>query len=73
MTGAALTIGTGQVKYILGYKINMGSSTRWPDYLQQYIQNMNQLRWQEYIMGVMCIFIQIFFKVNASQATLTYL
>ena len=63
MSGAAITIGLGQAKYIFGFKIAMGSSTQLQLYLQQYIQNMNQLRWQEYIMGVTCIFILIAFKV----------
>ena len=47
MSGAAITIGLGQIKYILGFKINMGSSTKINDYFQQYITNMHQLRWQE--------------------------
>ena len=47
MSGAAITIGVGQIKYILGFKINMGSSTRIQDYFAQYIQNMHQFRWQE--------------------------
>ena len=63
MSGAAITIGIGQVKYILGFKISMGASTRLNDYMQQYINNMHQFRWQEYIMGITCIFILIFFKV----------
>ena len=63
MSGAAITIGSGQVKYVLGFKINMGSSTRFQDYMQQYINNMNQFRWQEYIMGVTCIFLLVVFKV----------
>ena len=63
MSGAAITIGLGQAKYIFGFKIVMGSSTQLQLYLQQYVQNMNQLRWQEYIMGITCIFILIAFKV----------
>ncbi len=62
MTGAAITIGIGQAKYIFGFKIEMGSSTRLQDYIAQYVQNMDQLRWQEYIMGVTFIFVLVFFK-----------
>ena len=40
----------------------MGSSTRLQDYLNQYFSKMNQMRWQEYIMGVTFIFILIGFK-----------
>jgi sulfate transporter 4 len=61
-TGAAITIAMGQVKYILGFKITMGSSTRLQDYLQQYINGMRNLRWQEFIMGVTFIFVLIAFK-----------
>ena len=64
MTGASLVIGMGQVKYVLGFKIAMGSSTKIQDYMYAYTANMNQFRWQEYIMGVTCIFIQVFFKVS---------
>ena len=51
-----------QVKYILGFSISMGASTRLQDYLHQYFSKMNQMRWQEYIMGVTFIFILIAFK-----------
>ena len=40
----------------------MGSSTRLQDYLNQYFSKMNQMRWQEYIMGVTFIFILVCFK-----------
>jgi Sulfate permease family len=61
-TGAAITIAIGQVKYILGYKITMGSSTRLQDYISQYIQGIRNLRWQEMIMGITFIFVLIAFK-----------
>ena len=67
MSGAAITIGLGQAKYIFGFKITMGSSTQLQTYLQQYGQNMNQLRWQEYIMGVTCIFILVGFRVSGGE------
>ncbi len=53
-----------QVKYILGFKIVMGSSTRLQDYLEQYITHMRNLRWQEFVMGVTCIFILVAIKVR---------
>ncbi|GAX84213.1 hypothetical protein CEUSTIGMA_g11636.t1 [Chlamydomonas eustigma] len=62
MTGAAVTIGIGQVKYVLGYSISMGSSTALQNYIQQYAANIWQLRWQEYIMGITCMFVLVFFK-----------
>ena len=61
-TGAAITIAIGQVKYILGYKITMGSSTRLQDYMSQYIQGIRNLRWQEMIMGITFIFVLVAFK-----------
>eukprot|EP00798_Chlamydomonas_sp_ICE-L_P032252 gene32252-16818_t len=36
-TGAAVVIGMGQVKYLLGYSVVMGHSTRLQDYITQYI------------------------------------
>ena len=59
-----LVVPNAQVKYIVGYKITMGSSTRLQDYLSQYLQNLRQLRWQEVILGVTCIYILIFFKAR---------
>ncbi|KAG1664415.1 hypothetical protein FOA52_009737 [Chlamydomonas sp. UWO 241] len=57
-TGAAIIIGIGQAKYILGYSIVMpGHSTRLQDYLQAYFSRIKYLRWQEYIMGITFIFI----------------
>lgn len=40
----------------------MGSSTRLQDYLHQYFTKMNQLRWQEFILGVTCMFFMIAIK-----------
>ncbi|GAX84215.1 hypothetical protein CEUSTIGMA_g11638.t1 [Chlamydomonas eustigma] len=62
MTGAAITIGIGQAKYVLGYSISMGSSTALQNYIQQYAANIWQLRWQEYIMGITCIYVLVLFK-----------
>lgn len=65
MSGAAITIGSGQVKYILGYKINMiNGSTKWQDYWYEYTKKARNLRWQEYIMGVMFIYILVLFKYS---------
>ncbi|KAG1667610.1 hypothetical protein FOA52_001664 [Chlamydomonas sp. UWO 241] len=62
-TGAAIIIGMGQAKYILGYTIVMpGKSTRLQEYLVAYFSRIKYLRWQEYIMGIMFIFILIAIK-----------
>eukprot|EP00195_Chlamydomonas_chlamydogama_P003258 CAMPEP_0202921966 /NCGR_PEP_ID=MMETSP1392-20130828/77673_1 /ASSEMBLY_ACC=CAM_ASM_000868 /TAXON_ID=225041 /ORGANISM="Chlamydomonas chlamydogama, Strain SAG 11-48b" /LENGTH=735 /DNA_ID=CAMNT_0049615567 /DNA_START=253 /DNA_END=2460 /DNA_ORIENTATION=- len=61
-TGAAITIGLSQVRYILGYSINMGHSTRLQDYISEYTKKARNLRWQEFIMGIMFIFILVFFR-----------
>lgn len=42
----------------------MGSSTRLQDYLAQYLGGIRNLRWQEFIMGVVTMMILVFFKVG---------
>eukprot|EP00798_Chlamydomonas_sp_ICE-L_P025822 gene25822-11497_t len=70
-TGAAVTIGMGQVKYLLGYthvkyllgfSVDMGHSTRVQDYIAKYIAGINQFRWQEWIMGTTMIFVLVFLR-----------
>lgn len=61
-TGAAITIAMGQVKYILGFKITTGSHTQLDYYMKQYVWNMQNFRWQEFILGVMTMLILIAFK-----------
>lgn len=53
-----------QVKYIFGVKITMGSSTRLQDYLAQYLSQIRNLRWEEFVMGVTCMIILIAFRVS---------
>lgn len=57
-----------QAQYIFGYGINMGSSTRLQDYLAQYLGGIHNLRWQEFIMGVVTMMILVFFKVGVRRA-----
>jgi len=61
-SGAAITIALGQFKYIVGYNINMGESTRLQDYVSEYTKKARNLRWQEFIMGIVFIFVLSFFR-----------
>eukprot|EP00798_Chlamydomonas_sp_ICE-L_P018758 gene18758-25290_t len=47
-TGAAVTIGMGQVKYLLGYKVDMGHSTTLQDYLTHYIEGESPRYWKPF-------------------------
>ncbi|PNG99947.1 Proton/sulfate cotransporter 2, partial [Tetrabaena socialis] len=59
-SGAAITIGLSQVKYILGFSIPR--QERLQDQAKTYIDNMPNLKWQEYIMGTTFLIILIAFK-----------
>ncbi|GLC36560.1 Proton/sulfate cotransporter 2 [Pleodorina starrii] len=48
-SGAAITIGLSQVKYILG--ISIPRKDRLQDQAAMYIENFRNLKWQEFIMG----------------------
>ncbi|GIL90343.1 hypothetical protein Vretimale_18206 [Volvox reticuliferus] len=48
-SGAAITIGLSQVKYILG--ISIPRMERLHDQARVYIENFHNLKWQEFIMG----------------------
>jgi sulfate transporter 4 len=48
-SGAAITIGLGQVQYILGYSVKP-TEVRMNLYLTQYFDRVNNLKWQEFIM-----------------------
>ncbi|GFR50731.1 hypothetical protein Agub_g12988 [Astrephomene gubernaculifera] len=48
-SGAAITIGLSQIKYILGFSIPR--KDRLHDQVKNYIDNMHNLKWQEFIMG----------------------
>lgn len=49
MSGAAITIALGQVKYILGLKIGRGTTLQ--DLLQMIFSSLDQFSWREFVMG----------------------
>lgn len=59
-SGAAITIGLSQVKYILGISIPRKDTLH--AQVKLYIENMHNFKWQEFIMGVLLIAIMVTMK-----------
>ncbi|PNW70519.1 hypothetical protein CHLRE_17g723350v5 [Chlamydomonas reinhardtii] len=59
-SGAAITIGLSQVKYILG--ISIPRQDRLQDQAKTYVDNMHNMKWQEFIMGTTFLFLLVLFK-----------
>ena len=49
MSGAAITIALGQVKYILGLSIGRGTTLQ--DLLKMIFDSLDQFKWREFVMG----------------------
>ncbi|KAG2489555.1 hypothetical protein HYH03_012006 [Edaphochlamys debaryana] len=59
-SGAAITIGLSQVKYILGFSVPR--QERLQDQAKTYVENMHNLKWQEFIMGSTFLLILVVMK-----------
>jgi sulfate transporter 4 len=65
-TGAAITIGLSQVKYIVGFKINTHGSSSLPSFVQGIVAGVRELRWQEASLSLLLIYVLIAFKYSGS-------
>ncbi|PNH07849.1 Proton/sulfate cotransporter 2 [Tetrabaena socialis] len=66
-SGAAITIGLSQVKYILG--ISIPRKDRLHDQAKNYIDNMHNMKWQEFIMGSTFLILLVTMKEIGKRST----
>ncbi|KAJ9521803.1 hypothetical protein QJQ45_024684, partial [Haematococcus lacustris] len=60
-SGAAITIGSSQVKYLLGYSISPQKDVL-QNLLAEYVRKARNFKWQEFIMGSVLLLMMVIFK-----------